>query len=112
MFQCRRDQSRPFAIRSTTKSRVKIFMPKLCRVLGAVLSSLVALSVLSTNARATTVIMLSDQELIASSRVIVTGTVHSVFSAWDDDGSTIWTYVEISPDRVLKGQVPTDLIVL
>jgi hypothetical protein len=61
---------------------------------------------------ATTVIMLSDKELIVSSRVIITGQVRSVFSAWDDARETIWTYVEIIPDRVLKGQISSEKIVL
>src|SRR5215813_6666028 len=87
-------------------------MVKLCRMLVAFLAPLLALAVISSNAHATTVVMLTDRDLIASSRVIVTGTVRGVFSAWDDDRSTIWTYVEITPDRILKGQLPSDLIVL
>jgi hypothetical protein len=56
--------------------------------------------------------MLSDQDLALSSKVILTGTVESVFSAWDDDGSTIWTYVEVRPQEVLKGTFFSDTVVL
>jgi hypothetical protein len=63
-------------------------------------------------ARATTVVMVSDTDLIVSSRVIVMGTVISTTSAWDDTGSVVWTYVEVLTDRVLKGNVSQKRIVL
>lgn len=64
------------------------------------------------HAKATTVVMLSDAELIVNSRLIVTGKVTSVISAWDDTHSMVWTYVEVRVDRLLKGELSEDTIVL
>ncbi|HSB11589.1 MAG TPA: matrixin family metalloprotease [Blastocatellia bacterium] len=61
-------------------------------------------------AAATTVVMLPDTDLIVSSRLIVTGQVVSVVSAWDDRGSMAWTYVEVLTDRVLKGESETTIV--
>lgn len=55
--------------------------------------------------------MLSDTELIVDSRLIVTGSVRSVVSAWDDAHTVIWTYVEVRTDRVLKGTLADRTIV-
>jgi hypothetical protein len=63
-------------------------------------------------AKATTVVMLTDNELIVHSRLIVTGRVVSVTSAWDDSASMAWTYVEILTDNVLKGEIAERTIVL
>src|SRR6266404_8373179 len=62
--------------------------------------------------KATTVVMLSDTELIVNSRLIVTGRVVSRISAWDDTHSMVWTYVEVRTDRILKGELPENTIVL
>jgi hypothetical protein len=59
---------------------------------------------------ATTVVMLSDTDLTVDSRVIVTGRVASMISAWDDRGSMAWTYVEVATDRVLKGQSESTIV--
>jgi len=64
------------------------------------------------DAKATTVVMLSDTELIVNSRLIVTGKVTSVISAWDDTHSMVWTYVEVHVDRMLKGGLSERTIVL
>ncbi len=56
--------------------------------------------------------MLSDTELIVNSRLIVTGRVVSRISAWDDTHSMVWTYVEVRTDRILKGELPENTIVL
>jgi hypothetical protein len=56
--------------------------------------------------------MLSDTELIVNSRLIVTGRVTSIISAWDDAGSMVYTYVEVLTDRVLKGELHDTTIVL
>lgn len=61
---------------------------------------------------ATSVVLLSDTELIASSRFIVTGKVRSVTSAWDDAHSEAWTYVKLKIDRVLKGELEARTVVL
>lgn len=64
------------------------------------------------HAKATTVVMLSDTELIVNSRLIITGRVVSRISAWDDTHSMVWTYVEVRTDRVLKGELSESTIVL
>src|SRR5712692_2091505 len=77
------------------------------------LGLILALSFLTAlPARATTVVMLSDTDLILNSRLILTGTVISTTSVWDDTGSMVWTYVEVLTDRILKGEVPEGTIVL
>ncbi|MEK6284687.1 MAG: matrixin family metalloprotease [Acidobacteriota bacterium] len=62
--------------------------------------------------KATTAVMLTDTELIVNSRLIVSGRVVSVTSAWDDPGAIVWTYVEVLTDRVLKGEITERTIVL
>jgi hypothetical protein len=63
-------------------------------------------------AKATTVVMLSDTDLIVDSRLILIGNVISTTSAWDDTGSMVWTYVEVLTERVLKGELTESTIVL
>lgn len=65
-----------------------------------------------TPANATTVMMLTDTELIVNSRLVVSGRVVSVTSAWDDSAAMVWTYVEVATDRVLKGEISETTIVL
>src|SRR5437016_1066804 len=62
--------------------------------------------------RATTAVMLTDTDLIVNSRLIVSGRVVSVTSAWDDPGSMVWTSVKVLTDRVLKGEMVERTIVL
>jgi len=62
------------------------------------------------HAMATTVVMVPDTDLIVDSRLIVTGRVVSVISAWDDHGSMAWTYVEVATDVVLKGGLETTFV--
>ena len=68
--------------------------------------------ILASSATATRVVMLSDRSLALDSRVIVTGEVTSVMSAWDDTERVAWTYVEVQVDRILKGKIATTSIVL
>lgn len=73
---------------------------------------LLALLLLCLPSQATVIIPLSDEELAVTSRFIVKGNVRSVISAWDDSNRMIWTYVEISSDSVLKGDLAARTIVL
>src|ERR1051325_8801347 len=59
---------------------------------------------------ATTAVMLTDEDLIASSRVILIGNVQSVKAQWDAN-QTINTYVKVSVTRVLKGELENQTIV-
>jgi hypothetical protein len=83
-----------------------------CRSLLKAALPLVVLALFSLPTKATSVVMLTDEELILDSRVIVTGTVKTVFSAWNDEHNIIYTYVEVRPDRFLKGDLNTKRIVL
>src|SRR5438067_7194286 len=83
-----------------------------CRSLLKAALPLLVLAFSIIPARATSVRMLTDEELILHSRVIVTGTVKTVFSAWNDDHSLIYTYTEVRPDRFLKGNLDTTRLVL
>src|SRR5215813_7119297 len=60
---------------------------------------------------ATTAVMLTDESLIASSRVILIGHVQSVKAQWDADHQTINTYVKVNVTRVLKGQLENQTVV-
>ena len=87
-------------------------MKQLCRRSLWFVLSLFFLCFHPTASDAMTVVMLSDTELIVNSRLIVTGRVASVTSAWDDRGSMVWTYVEIVTDRMLKGHLSETTLVL
>jgi hypothetical protein len=79
-------------------------------ILSGFLVLIVCLAALNT--KATTAVMLSDRELITGARVILTGRVGEVFSAWDEEHTMIWTYVEIRGDRLLKGNLDGSRVVL
>ena len=81
-----------------------------CRGSGLLVLALLVF-VVNQTAEGTTAIMMSDNELIVHSRLIVTGRVSSVTSDSDNSGN-IWTYVAISTDRVLKGVLLDRTIVL
>ena len=85
-------------------------MKQFCWTISA-LFAFALIVVIAQPANATTAIMLSDSELIVHSRVIVSGSVRSVMSNSDSSGM-VWTYVEVHADRVLKGDLPEETIVL
>lgn len=60
---------------------------------------------------ATTAVMLTDDDLIATSRVILIGNVQSVKAQWDADHQAINTYVKVGVARLLKGQLQNQTIV-
>jgi matrixin/S-layer family protein len=65
----------------------------------------------SSMGSATTVVMLRDQQLIKSSRVILLGDVQSVKAQWDRDHENIYTYVKVRVSRLLKGKLQNEEIV-
>jgi hypothetical protein len=87
-------------------------MKKFYRIASTAFFSLVALTVLAPVSGATSVVMLSDEELILDSRLILTGRVQSLFSVWNDAGTTINTYVEVRVESLLKGELSSDTLVL
>ncbi|MFL6214131.1 MAG: putative Ig domain-containing protein [Blastocatellia bacterium] len=60
---------------------------------------------------ATTAVMLTDGDLIASSRVILIGDVQSVKAQWDAERQSINTYVKVNVTRLLKGELQNQTIV-
>ncbi|MFL6278252.1 MAG: matrixin family metalloprotease, partial [Blastocatellia bacterium] len=76
-----------------------------------VFALLLALLFAANIGTATTAVMLTDEELIASSRVILIGDVQSVKAQWDADHQTINTYVKVNVTRLLKGQLQNQTIV-
>jgi hypothetical protein len=87
-------------------------MNQFCRKLIQAVISVIILSFCPSPLKATTVVMLSDEELIVDSRVIITARIGSVTSAWDQSHSMIWTYVEVHPNRVIKGNLSETTLVL
>jgi len=75
-------------------------------------SAVLLICVAALRSSAMTAIMLSDRQMVVGSRIILTGTVGGIFSAWDEDHHMIWTYVEIRRDRLLKGKLEETDIVL
>jgi hypothetical protein len=72
------------------------------RIVAALLA---LLALLSTPAFATTIVMMSDENLTLASDAVVAGTVTDIRAARAADGG-IETYVTLRPDEVLKGYVP------
>ena len=56
--------------------------------------------------------LLTIEDLTDSTSVVVKGRVQSVDSGWDLPAETIYTYVALEVDEVLRGQVPHDQIVI
>jgi Matrixin/Putative Ig domain len=87
-------------------------MNQYCRKLFRLTLPLFIISIFTFPSNATTVRMLSDKQLIVNSRFIITASVSHVTSAWDDSHSMAWTYVEVRPQRVLKGELSARTVVL
>jgi len=56
--------------------------------------------------------LLTIEQLADSSRLVVTGRVYSVDSGWDRAAASIYTYVAIDVEEVIRGEVPAPRIVL
>lgn len=56
--------------------------------------------------------LLTVEQLTDTSAAVVRGRVHSVDSGWDVPAATIYTYVAVDVDRVLRGEVPQKRIVV
>src|SRR4030095_8928852 len=66
---------------------------------------------LAKPSNATTAVLLSDEQLITSSRVILLGDVVSIKSQWDLNHENINSFVKVRVSKVLKGQLQNDHIV-
>src|SRR5262245_11458122 len=87
-------------------------MLQICRRYFLLLFPLYLFFGIAAPSYATTIVMMSDKSLVLNSRLIVTGTVQNVTSAYSDAERVAWTYIEIECDRVLKGELPGRTIVL
>ena len=81
------------------------------RPAARVLTLLLAVLFFVISTEATTAVMLTDEELITSSRVILIGEVKSSRARWDAAHQNIYTYVNVRVSDVLKGQVQSERIV-
>lgn len=72
---------------------------------------LLAVLFMAKTSAATTAVMLSDEQLISSSRVILLGDIQSVKAQWDLNHENINTYVKVKISQALKGQLQNDTIV-
>jgi hypothetical protein len=75
-------------------------------------SLFMAVMFLTQTSLATTANPISDERLILTSRLIVTGDVQAVQAQWDKNRQNIYTYVTVKVSEVLKGQIGSDSIVL
>ncbi|HKG21444.1 MAG TPA: hypothetical protein VKC34_06060, partial [Blastocatellia bacterium] len=75
------------------------------------LTLLLAVAFLAGSTEATTAVMLTDEELITSSRVILTGEVKSSEARWDAGRQNIYTYVKVRVSKIIKGQIRSERIV-
>lgn len=62
-------------------------------------------------AHGSTFVLMDDQQLLETSAVVVAGTVTAIESAAGPDGG-IQTYIHIQPDRVIKGSIGNEPIVI
>src|SRR5690349_20438250 len=67
---------------------------------------------ISSRAQATTVVMLSDEDLIVSSRAIVRGKVTAVESLFDDSHTRVYSYITVEIKSLLKGKIDSRRIVI
>ncbi|MBI3650029.1 MAG: matrixin family metalloprotease [Acidobacteria bacterium] len=81
------------------------------RSIYKVLPVLLAVFFFTTKSHATTAILLTDEQLVTSSRVILTGEVQAVKAAFDANQGNIYTYVKIQVAGVLKGHLQNQQIV-
>lgn len=67
---------------------------------------------MSNTASATTLIELSNAQLIDASDTIVRGTVTEVWTEHDDQTGYVWTHAQIEVSRVYKGDTTMDLVII
>lgn len=61
---------------------------------------------------ATTVVKMSDQDIVRGARIILEGKVTKVSSQWNAARTRIYTFVDISVSKVLKGSIQGQTITL
>ncbi len=71
-----------------------------------------AVALCAASARGTTIVPMSDRELIVSVRAIVEATIVDSEPMWDESTGVVSTYVTIDVERTYKGDVPPGLVVI
>ena len=69
-------------------------------------------SLVSLPSHATVVMKLSEEDMAHQAGTIITGTVTSVKSEWNEERTKILTYITITPSNFLKGDQPAQEIVI
>lgn len=67
---------------------------------------------MSSTASATTLVELTQDQLIDASDMIVRGTVTEVWTEQDAETGYVWTHAQVEVERVLKGDASTELLVI
>ncbi len=80
-----------------------------CRVVVGVLVGVCVL-LAAAAANATTFVLMDEQQLFESSDVVITGTATRIESQAAADAGAISTFVHVEPDRVLKGDVASTVV--
>src|SRR5512143_3054832 len=70
------------------------------------------LALTTTNARATTFILMDEQSLLEGSQAVVVGTVTAIESAISESDGAVYTYVHVQADRIIKGPLDKGPLVL
>ena len=73
---------------------------------------LVGLGAAAQMTSATTIVPMTDDEMLIGARVIVTGKVLNIESSYDTQQDRIYTYVTVKVQQVLKGEISERRIVL
>jgi hypothetical protein len=74
--------------------------------------ALVVFCLVSLPSQATVVMKLSEEDMASQAGTIITGTVTSVKSEWNEERTKIFTYITITPGNFLKGDRPAQEIVI
>ena len=85
--------------------RVHQFVRDTLLVAGVVL-------LLPATARSTTFVLMSEQTLLRSSAAVIVGTITGVDSGATDPDGAIFTYVHVQPERIIKGPLGLNPLVL
>ena len=67
---------------------------------------------MATNAEATTMIPLSVEQMVDLSSTVVRGKVTNAWTEPDTTTQSVWTYAQVEVEKVFKGQITTDILVL
>ena len=74
--------------------------------------ALAVFCLVSITSQATMVMKLSEEDMATQAGTIITGTVTSIKSEWNEERTKIFTYITITPNSSLKGDRPTQEIVI